>query len=128
MVDREEALAIVEGKAHWKARLGKEFKSGPGRLIIERIPNQARERLRRTLRAWRHPGGEDSASDAFRYVTPEQLSVQMCDFQLPIEKAQRVLGYDPIPFDEATRRTGAWLQANGYAAAEGASPNSLELA
>ena len=45
-----------------------------------------------------------------------ELLVQICDYQLPITKAERVLGYDPIPFAEGARRSAAWLAAMGFRA------------
>jgi nucleoside-diphosphate-sugar epimerase len=41
----------------------------------------------------------------------EIVSLQTCRYQLPIGKAQRVLGYKPgVGFEEACRRTEAWLR------------------
>jgi hypothetical protein len=51
------------------------------------------------------------------WTAPEvELLVQICDTELPIAKAERILGYDPIPFAEGARRSGAWLRAMGFVA------------
>jgi nucleoside-diphosphate-sugar epimerase len=44
--------------------------------------------------------------------------LQTCDYRFPTTKARRVLGFEPpITFDEACRRTVAWLGFAGYSVA-----------
>jgi nucleoside-diphosphate-sugar epimerase len=45
----------------------------------------------------------------------ETSLLQTCDYRFPTTKAHRVLGFEPpVPFDEACRRTVAWLSFAGY--------------
>lgn len=59
--------------------------------------------------AWTLPGETPCA------VTEELALLGQCQWRLPIEKARRVLGYDPgVPFAEGMRRSIGWLKFAGY--------------
>ena len=47
-------------------------------------------------------------------VDAETVNLQLCSTQLPVAKAQRVLGYDPLPTAEGFRRTNSWLASAGF--------------
>jgi nucleoside-diphosphate-sugar epimerase len=69
------------------------------------VPETTKERLSSRLQS-----AIQSAEVPFP-LRSELVSLQMCQYQLPIAKAERVLGYRPaVGFDEACRRTEAWLQ------------------
>lgn len=59
--------------------------------------------------AWSLPGGVPCA------VTEELTQLQQCEWRLPIEKAQAVLGYRPeVSFQEGMRRSLGWLAFAGF--------------
>ena len=48
-------------------------------------------------------------------VTEEMTLLQQCRWQLPLQKARAVLGYEPpVPFAEGMRRSIAWLDFTGF--------------
>ena len=48
-------------------------------------------------------------------ISREMAMLYSCQYKLPHEKATRVLGYQPpVPFQQAVRRTVAWLAFAGY--------------
>jgi nucleoside-diphosphate-sugar epimerase len=48
-------------------------------------------------------------------ISRELAMLYSCQYKLPHEKATRILGYQPpVPFQEAVRRTLAWLAFAGY--------------
>ena len=106
-VERDEVLAHLAASSGLSARIKRQLKSGGGKRLVDAIPREAKSRVRRMQAAWRppaagaRPGGRD-----FLWSMPDvELLVQICDHQLPIAKAERILGYDPIPFAEGTRRS-----------------------
>jgi 2-alkyl-3-oxoalkanoate reductase len=44
----------------------------------------------------------------------ETVQLQLCDHQLPVAKAQGLLGYEPLPSEEGFRRTNVWLAGAGF--------------
>jgi nucleoside-diphosphate-sugar epimerase len=60
------------------------------------------------------PDGSNATGNEARKVPtldPLAVSLQTCEYQLPIDKARDLLGYQPrVSFDEGCRRTEAWLQ------------------
>jgi nucleoside-diphosphate-sugar epimerase len=62
------------------------------------------------------PDGWKLPSAAAPTISEEMCQLQSCQWHFPIAKAERVLGYSPaLSFNDAMRRTGAWLQFTGIA-------------
>ena len=75
-----------------------------GRLLPTQFKQAVRGRIKKVVL------GPELPATAF-VPDPEIVSLQMCQYQLPIRKAQQVLGYRPsISFAEGCARTGAWLR------------------
>jgi nucleoside-diphosphate-sugar epimerase len=92
-----------------------------GRVVLDRIPRALRKPMRRLARTQ----AEESAEGRPRRPALEMSILQSCDYRFPTIKARRLLGFDPpVPFDEACRRTVAWLAFAGYPVA----PAALEAA
>jgi len=82
------------------------------RVVLDRVPRPARTAIRRV--ALRHPGDQPLQAAA-RVPTLETSILQTCAYRFPTAKARRMLGFvPPVGFDEACRRTVAWL---GFAGA-----------
>ncbi len=99
------------------AKIKRQLQSDRGKRLIGRIPVTAKSRVRRLQMAWATPPSEPvnpDPRDFLRWVLDEELLVQMTDTHLPITKAERILGYDPIPFAEGARRSGIWLREMGF--------------
>ena len=122
----EEAHAVTgaEVRAHLaatssglSAAVERQMKSSRGKRLVGSIPTSAKARVRRLQSAWAPPSEPVPPGPRdFLWSLPDvELLVQMSDTQLPITKAERILGYDPIPFADGARRAGAWLQAMGFA-------------
>jgi 2-alkyl-3-oxoalkanoate reductase len=89
-----------------------EVKEDPGaRRVLDRVPRALRNPIRRLavhalVEEPHHPP-----------LTPplEASLLQTCNYRFPTTKARRALGFEPpITFDEACRRTVAWLGFAGY--------------
>jgi nucleoside-diphosphate-sugar epimerase len=81
------------------------------RVVLDRVPRPARTAIRRF--AVRHPG-EEPLQDAARVPALETAILQTCGYRFPTAKARRMLGFaPPVAFDEACRRTVAWLRFAG---------------
>ena len=94
------------------------------RAVLDRVPRAVRNPIRRLavlpLPSLRRPAKADA-----RDVDPADLRLQV-----PDHKARRMLGFEPpVAFDEACRRTVAWLGFAGYplAAAARACPMTQPL-
>jgi nucleoside-diphosphate-sugar epimerase len=62
------------------------------------------------------PDGWKLPSAAAPNISEEMCLLQSCQWHFPIAKAERVLGYAPaLTFNDAMRRTAAWLQFTGIA-------------
>ena len=82
------------------------------RAVLDRVPRTVRTPIRRF--AVRLPG-EELLRDAARVPALETSILQTCSYRFPTAKARRMLGFaPPVTFDEASRRTVAWL---GFAGA-----------
>jgi len=77
------------------------------RVVLDRVPRTVRTSIRRF--AARLPG-EEHPRDAARVPALETSILQTCGYRFPTAKARRMLGFaPPVAFDEACRRTVAWL-------------------
>jgi 2-alkyl-3-oxoalkanoate reductase len=87
------------------------------RAVLDRVPQTLRNPVRRL--AVRRLG--DEVQGGSRQAHLEDSILQTCDYRFPIAKARRLLGFEsPVPFDEACRRTAAWLGFAGYPVAASA--------
>jgi len=111
---RANVAAASSGPA---AALRRQLRSERGKRLVAKVPTTAKTRIRRLQSAWPPPSEPVAPGprDFLRTLPDTDLLVQMSDTRLPIAKAERILGYDPIPFAEGARRTAAWLQAAGFA-------------
>ncbi len=82
------------------------------RVMLDRVPRALRKPVRRVaVRRF----AEESPPDAPRRPTLETSILQTCGYRFPTAKARRLLGFaPPVAFDEACRRTVAWLDFAGY--------------
>jgi nucleoside-diphosphate-sugar epimerase len=90
-----------------------EFGTDPAaRSVFDRAPRTLRNPIRRL--AVRLLAVEPS-QEAPRRPALEASILQTCAYRFPTNKARRLLGFEPpIAFDEASRRTVAWLGFAGY--------------
>jgi nucleoside-diphosphate-sugar epimerase len=95
-----------------------ELKDDPAaRIILDRAPMAPGNPIRRL--AVRAPAEEPL--DVPPRPALETSILQTCDYRFPTTKARGVLGFEPpIPFEEARRRTVAWLGFAGYPVAAAA--------
>jgi nucleoside-diphosphate-sugar epimerase len=94
-----------------------ELKEEPAaRVVLDRVPRALRNSIRRL--AFR-PREEEPSQDVRRTPALETSILQTCGYRFPTTKARRLLGFEPpIAFDEASRRTVAWLGFAGYPVAD----------
>jgi len=86
--------------------------------LLPLIPSKLKRLTKVVLANWQEtPAGNawTLPSLATSCATTEELSLlQQCEWRLPMQKAQTVLGYQPgVPFNEAMRRSLAWLKFTG---------------
>jgi nucleoside-diphosphate-sugar epimerase len=96
------------------ARLDAAFKTRLAGRVRSVIPDRAAARLKAAARAL--ASAADSAGEPAHGLSldAETVRLQLCRTQLPIAKAERILGYDPISADEGFRRTNSWLRSAGF--------------
>jgi 2-alkyl-3-oxoalkanoate reductase len=82
------------------------------RIVLDKVPRVLRNAIR-DLPV--HPLGE-KPSQGLPLRPPLETSIlQTCGYRFPTTKARRLLGFEPpIAFDDACRRTVAWLGFAGY--------------
>jgi nucleoside-diphosphate-sugar epimerase len=90
-----------------------ELKEEPAaRVVLDRVPRALRNSIRRLAFRARE---EEPSQDVRRTPALETSILQTCGYRFPTTKARRLLGFEPpIAFDEASRRTVAWLGFAGY--------------
>ena len=82
-----------------------------GRALLRRLPRRFAEAQRAARNAFR---GSEKQAELPEFAR-ELALLQRCMVRLPSAKAQRMLGYDPpVSFEEACRRSIAWLKFAGY--------------
>ncbi|MEJ1156750.1 NAD-dependent epimerase/dehydratase family protein [Prosthecomicrobium sp. N25] len=81
--------------------------------LHRRLPRPVVAGLKAAYREWR--GRRPAASGPGREITEERILLHTARTRLGFDRARRELGYEPpVAFDEATRRTLAWLDFAGY--------------
>lgn len=94
-----------------RKRFAKIKQSQVSRMAIGMMSEKAKHVARAVLSTPPPPPGTPAPPPGGPAVDPEVASLQWCESVLPIEKARRVLGYQPrLSYGEATARTAAWLQ------------------
>jgi 2-alkyl-3-oxoalkanoate reductase len=77
------------------------------------IPSKSKKSLRKNLSQSLETTSSTPA--AMPTVTPEMALLYLSQYQFPNQKAEKMLGYEPIvSFSEAGRRTLDWLATKGY--------------
>lgn len=96
-----------------------ELKEDPAaRVVLDRVPRAVRNPIRRLAV---RPLAEERSQNVLRRPALETSILQTCGYRFPTTKARRLLGFEPpIAFDEASRRTVAWLGFAGYPVAAAA--------
>jgi nucleoside-diphosphate-sugar epimerase len=80
------------------------------RVVLDRVPRALRERIRRLAIPLAEP-----SQDVPRNPALEKSILETCGYRFPTARARHLLGFEPpIAFDEACRRTVAWLGFAGY--------------
>jgi 2-alkyl-3-oxoalkanoate reductase len=82
------------------------------RDVLDRVPSVLRKPVRRLAS---HRLADEPPQDAPPRPTLETSILQTCGYRFPTAKARRMLGFaPPVAFEEACRRTVAWLGFAGF--------------
>jgi 2-alkyl-3-oxoalkanoate reductase len=82
------------------------------RAVLDRVPSALRKPVRRLAS---HGLSDERPWDAPPRPALETSILQTCGYRFPTAKARRMLGFaPPVAFDEACRRTVAWLGFAGF--------------
>jgi nucleoside-diphosphate-sugar epimerase len=107
-----------EIKPSWFERLEPIRVSRPVQGLLSIVPHKYRVALYRAYETILETQEKPSPLTVERgqpVMSREMAILYSCKYKLPHEKATRVLGYQPlVPFQEAVRRTVAWLAFAGY--------------
>ena len=88
------------------------------RVALDRVPRALRNPIRRLAV---RPLAQEFSQNVPRRPALETSILQTCGYRFPTTKARRLLGFEPpVTFDEACRRTVAWLGFAGYPVAAAA--------
>ena len=94
--------------------------SRAARAVFSALPPRMREVISAGRSALRRQPFVDRSPWSARVQPVPQPSLEMsllqtCEWKLPFDKAERLLGYSPrITFAEGMRRTIAWMEFAGY--------------
>ena len=101
-----------------KERVGALTSLPVAQKILPFIPGKLKRLSKVLLANWQEAPEPNAWSlpPATSCATTEELSLlQQCQWRLPMQKAQTVLGYQPeVSFDEGMRRSLAWLKFTGH--------------
>jgi hypothetical protein len=112
-VPAEVALGMLNNRSAL-TRLESAFKTKPAARIRAAMPERTAAKLKAAARAFVSAPAPDHEPAQGPRVDAETVKLQLCRTQLPIAKAERLLGYDPLPAEEGFRRTNAWLRSTGF--------------
>lgn len=77
------------------------------------LPEQSKQSIKRNLR--QSLESVTPMPGTIPTVTPEMSYIYLSQHKYPNQKAEKILGYEPIvPFSEACQRTLVWLASKGY--------------
>ena len=92
--------------------------SKPVQGLLSIFPHRLRVAAYRAYETILEPQVEDRSTTPERVqpmISREMAMLYSCQYKLPHDKAARILGYrPPVSFQEAIRRTAAWLAFAGY--------------
>ncbi len=87
--------------------------------LLPSVPRRVKRLAKAAAVAWpepRQPEGWCLPSGPAPKISEEMCQLQSCRWRFPTAKAEKMLGFVPaLPFGEAMRRTGAWLEFTGIA-------------
>jgi 2-alkyl-3-oxoalkanoate reductase len=98
----------------WKRRLLEGLRNSD---ILNKLSSLLPEQSKQLLKGNLKKSLESSSSEpgTIPTITPEMALLYLSQYKLPIKKAEKILGYEPIvSFPEACRRTVEWLASKGY--------------
>ena len=108
----------TEQKWSWFERLEPMRVSKPVQKLLSIVPHKFRVAAYRAYETILEPQRDSSAispEDGQPVISREMAMLYSCQYKLPHIKATRILGYHPpVSFNEAIRRTVAWLAFAGY--------------
>jgi 2-alkyl-3-oxoalkanoate reductase len=108
----------TEQKLSWFERLEPIRVSKPVQALLSIVPHKFRVAAYRAYETILEPQGDSPPiprEDGQPVISHEMAMLYSCQYKLPHMKATRILGYQPpVSFNEAIRRTVAWLAFAGY--------------
>jgi 2-alkyl-3-oxoalkanoate reductase len=108
----------AEPKTSWFERLEPIRVSRPVQGLLSIFPHRYRVALYRayeTILGTKEDPSPTTPESAQPVISRELAMLYSCQYKLPHEKATQILQYQPpVPFQEAVRRTVAWLAFAGY--------------
>jgi len=109
-ITRQDAvLSIRKSKHEALKEFGNALKPLIARTVWPSVPHFLRQTLKSSLGERLFPITSPKPNELV--LDPEIVSLQQCDYRLPVEKAKRILGYKPeFTFSKACVRTEAWLR------------------
>jgi nucleoside-diphosphate-sugar epimerase len=117
-LDAVPSVPAATGAADWWDRLTAARASTAGRTVLGFFPMRLRRAAYAAAEAWHAAGGvpgDGPAGAAPPAASLEMTLLQTCRWKLPSTKAAALLDYRPtVAFDEACRRSVAWLAFAGY--------------
>jgi nucleoside-diphosphate-sugar epimerase len=111
---------LPEPDTSWQARFEAIRISDPVQSLLSVLPLKLRHSLYLAVNdLWESPSSTRSPwslpAAQKPMMTQEMMMLYRCQYKLPFDKAAMVLGYKPIiSFDDACRRSVAWLAFAGY--------------
>lgn len=112
------SVPSVEPPRHvtrWSDRLRDVARNSERLGPVRRTMAPATTALRSLLRRGGPGAGGPAAAGGGPFLDAMNTRLQQCSVRLPMNKATRLLGYQPpISFEEGVRRSVAWMQTAGY--------------
>lgn len=110
---------LSERDTSWMERMENIRVSKPAQAMLSVFPLKLRQAAYLAYQYLLEPQTEDDLPtvrlERRPAATREMAMLYSCQVKLPDEKARRILGYQPVvSFEEASRRTAAWLAFAGY--------------
>jgi nucleoside-diphosphate-sugar epimerase len=106
--------------ADWKNRLDTISSSSAARSVLSFIPGRAKRTLSAIRSHFMNPRAVESSpwksqESSVPRATLEMSLLHQCGYKLPLDKAKKILAYEPpVSFVDACKRTISWLAFAGY--------------
>lgn len=112
-------IACPKVTRRWKSELVEGFteilRSEPVRAVLPFSLSQLKPSAKAALSTWNQPSPWASPTPPQPKVWDMMALLHQCQYKLPLDKARKTLGYEPIiSFSEACQRSIAWLAFAGY--------------